>query len=167
MGITRCGRHKKSNSGAKRNKMQKKRKNMMGRQPSNTKIGETRVKALRVRGGNYKQRALRLNSGEFLLKSGNMKANVNIEQVIYHPSNNDLVRTNTLTKSSVVKIAAEPFVDEINKLSDERLSNLADKGFVYGIVTSRPGQVGCANGYVLQGEELVFYQSKLKKGNVV
>ncbi|TBT96857.1 ribosomal protein S8, partial [Hamiltosporidium magnivora] len=38
-----------------------------------------------------------------------------------------------------------------------------EKGNLYAIVTSRPGQVGKADGYVLQGNELQFYVEKLKK----
>ncbi|OQS53610.1 rps8a [Ecytonucleospora hepatopenaei] len=171
MGITRCGRHKKNKSGGARNQMQKKRKNMMGRQPANTKIGEERIKALRVRGGNFKQRALRLNEGLFSYFNGSEQVNdvkCKIEQVIYHPSNNELMRTNTLTKSAVVKISTEG-IDVSSKVIQEKdkvLQVMKNKGFFYAIIDSRPGQEGVANGHVLQGAELEFYQNKLKKGKI-
>ncbi|ORD94597.1 ribosomal prt S8 [Enterospora canceri] len=168
MGITRCGRHKRKKSGGTRNQMQKKRKNMMGRQPSNTKIGAERIKALRCRGSNIKQRALRLNEGLFAFYDGSeyVSNTCKIEQVIYHPSSNELMRTNTLTKSAVVKISAENF--SVEKLGDiDRVLNvMKSRGFFYGIVTSRPGQEGKVVGHVLQGEELEFYQNKLKKGRI-
>ncbi len=171
MGITRCGRHKKSKSGGKRNQMQKKRKNMMGRQPSNTKIGEERIKQLRCRGGNIKNRALKLKEGNFsmsTLSNDTFNATTEIDRVIYHPSNNELMRTNTLTKSAVVQIKSGPFSDEVKKLNsiDKVLDVMISRGFLYAIITSRPGQEGCANGYVLQGDELEFYQNKLKKGKI-
>lgn len=168
MGITRCGRHKKKKSGGARHQMQKKRKNMMGRQPSNTKIGEQRVKDLRVRGGNIKKRALRLNVGSFTMFNGveNVRADAKIEQVIYHPSNNELMRTNTVTKSAVVKVSADNFDVKGVESVDKVLGVMKSRGFLYAIVDSRPGQDGVANGHILQGPELDFYQSKLKKGRI-
>ena len=44
---------------------QKKRKYEMGRQSSNTKLGEKKVVLIRCRGGNVKQRALKINEGNF------------------------------------------------------------------------------------------------------
>ncbi|KAL6121685.1 ribosomal prt S8 [Nucleospora cyclopteri] len=173
MGITTCGRHKSKKTGGKRNKMQKKRKNMMGRQPSNTRIGEERIKQVRCRGGNYKMRCLRINYGDFSIYNGNEYFNdkTNIEQVIYHPSSNELMRTNTITKSAVVKIKATEGMKEAvkslsTKFTDKVLNVMAERGFFYAIITSRPGQCGNISGYVLQGEELEFYQNKLKKGRI-
>jgi small subunit ribosomal protein S8e len=37
----------------------------LGRVPANTKLGDRRIRPLRVRGGNMKYRALRLNEGNF------------------------------------------------------------------------------------------------------
>lgn len=167
MGITTCGRNKRSKSGAMYVKTEKKRKNTMGRQPSNTKIGEARHREVRVRGGNIKNRALRLNNGSFTFLSTNFTTDTAIERVVYHPSCNELMRTNTLTKGSVVRIAVAPFSEELKKdtrcSADQPLMDMASKGFLYGILTSRPGQTGVASGYVLQGEELEFFQSKTKQ----
>lgn len=171
MGRNNSGNHKRTKTGAKLGRFCKKRKNRMGRQPSNTRVGAERVRAVRTRGGNTKERALRLNSGRFRLVSAGCEAESAIEQVVYHPSCNELMRTNTLTKSAVVKISSEPFAEQVktcDELQDDRvLMKMAEKGFFLAIVTSRPGQEGCANGYVLQGEELSFYQSKLKKGKLL
>lgn len=171
MGINNSGNHKRTKSGAKTGKFCKKRKNRVGRQPSNTKVGERRIAEVRVRGGNKKMRALRLNSGSFRLISANFTSDSAIEQVVYHPSCNELMRTNTLTKSAVVKISSAPFVEELEKCDlaekDRNLTSMAEKGFLLAILTSRPGQEGCANGYILQGQELEFYRSKLKKGKMM
>ena len=171
MGINNSGDYKKTKTGATLGRYCKKRKNRMGRQASNTRVGEERVRDVRVRGGNVKQRALRLNKGSFKLLSADLTADSTIEQVVYHPSSNELMRTNTLTKSSVVKISSEPFMAGLKSSSldikDKTLTAMGEKGFFLAIITSRPGQEGFANGYVLQGEELTFYQSKLKKGKVL
>jgi small subunit ribosomal protein S8e len=65
MGISRDSRHKRSASGAQRASYRKKRKFELGRQPANTRIGAKRIHEVRVRGGNRKLRALRLDSGNF------------------------------------------------------------------------------------------------------
>jgi len=170
MGITTCGRHKRAKSGARRHQSKKKRKNVMGRQPSHTKVGEERVKELRVRGGNIKLRALRLNEGSFKMMSNGVEARTKIEEVVYHPSCNELMRTNTLTKRAVVKIDASPFQEAFSKedfsSKDPLLSTIQQKGYLYGIIMTRPGQEGLANGYVLQGEELAFFYSKTKQSKV-
>ena len=80
-----------------------------GRQPANTRIGGKRIHLVRVRGGNKKYRALRLDSGNFSWGSEGIARKVRVIVVAFHPSNNELVRTNTLTKSAVVQIDATPF----------------------------------------------------------
>jgi small subunit ribosomal protein S8e len=122
--------------------------------------------------------------------------------VVYHPSNNELVRTNTLTKAAIVQIDAAPFRQyyeshygvslgrrrqakagekeedkkkskSIEKKQQERLKasgkveNAIEKQFeagrLYAVVSSRPGQSGRVDGYILEGEELSFYQRLLRK----
>lgn len=121
--------------------------------------------------------------------------------VVYHPSNNELVRTNTLTKSAVVQIDAAPFRQwfeahygvsvgrrkqtkageeeekkkskSIEKKQAERLKASGkienalerqfDTGRLFAVVSSRPGQSGRCDGYILEGEELAFYQRLLRK----
>jgi small subunit ribosomal protein S8e len=63
MGISRDSRHKRNQTGAKRAQYRKKRKFELGRQPAMTKIGEKRIHTVRVRGGNLKHRALRVEAG--------------------------------------------------------------------------------------------------------
>ena len=122
--------------------------------------------------------------------------------VVYHPSNNELVRTNTLTKSAVVQIDAAPFrqwyeahygsslgrrrqVKAGEREEDKKKSKSVEKkqgdrlkasgkvesaiekqfesGRLYAVVSSRPGQSGRVDGYVLEGDELAFYQRLLRK----
>merc|ERR1711939_685135 len=109
MGISRDSRHKRSASGAKRAYYRKKRAFEAGRQESNTRIGAKRIHLVRTRDGNRKFRALRLDSGNFSWASEGIARKVRVIVVAFHPSNNELVRTNTLTRSAVVQVDAAPF----------------------------------------------------------
>ncbi|KAL8827451.1 MAG: hypothetical protein Q9191_003176 [Dirinaria sp. TL-2023a] len=201
MGISRDSRHKRSATGAKRAYYRKKRAFEKGRQPANTRIGPKRIHVVRVRGGNRKFRALRLDSGNFSWGSEGISRKVRVISVSFHPSNNELVRTNTLTKSAVVQVDAAPFrqwyeahygaslgrrrqqkqtTEEEAKKSksvekkqaarmaaqgkvEPALERQFEAGRLYAVVASRPGQSGRVDGYVLEGEELAFYQRAIRK----
>ncbi|KAJ1562924.1 40S ribosomal protein [Cladochytrium tenue] len=109
MGISRDSRHKRNATGAKRAHYRKKRKFELGRQAANTKIGAKRIHTVRVRGGNLKFRALRLDSGNFAWGSEHCTRKTRIISVRYNATNNELVRTNTLVKGSIIEIDATPF----------------------------------------------------------
>jgi len=109
MGISRDSRHKRRATGGKRKAYRKKRKFSLGRQPSNTKIGERRVHLVRTRGGNKKFRGLRLETGNFSWGSEAVTRKSRILRVVYNSSNNELVRTNTLVKNCIIQIDASPF----------------------------------------------------------
>ncbi|CAG8473068.1 21812_t:CDS:2, partial [Racocetra persica] len=94
---------------AKRAQYRKKRKFELGRQPANTKLGPKRIHEVRVRGGNKKFRALRLDSGNFSWGSESITKKTRIIAVVYNASNNELVRTNTLVKGAIIQIDATPF----------------------------------------------------------
>ncbi|KAI9294332.1 40S ribosomal protein S8 [Neoconidiobolus thromboides FSU 785] len=109
MGISRDSRHKRSHTGAKRAHYRKKRKFELGRQAANTKLGAKRIHTVRVRGGNTKYRAMRLDTGTYSWGSESISRKARIVAVVYNASNNELVRTNTLVKSAIVQIDAAPF----------------------------------------------------------
>ena len=67
------------------------------------------VKKLRVRGGNYKFRALRLDHGNFAWPSEGCTRKTRLLDVSYNASNNELVRTQTLVKNAIIQIDATPF----------------------------------------------------------
>ncbi|OBA22668.1 ribosomal protein S8e [Metschnikowia bicuspidata var. bicuspidata NRRL YB-4993] len=193
MGISRDSRHKRSATGAKRAQFRKKRKFELGRQPAMTKIGGKRIHTVRTRGGNKKFRALRVETGNFSWASEGVARKTRIATVVYHPSNNELVRTNTLTKSAIVQVDATPFkqwfethygkvlgknqTEEPVKKSKKVERKLASRsasaniedavehqftaGKLYACVSSRPGQSGRCDGYILEGEELAFYLRRL------
>lgn len=196
MGISRDSAHKRSHTGAKRAQFRKKRKFELGRQPANTRIGPKRIHIVRTRGGNKKFRALRVESGNFSWGSENVTRKTRIIGVAFHPSNNELVRTNTLTKAAVVQIDATPFRqwyeahyglplgkkskaaaaaagEDAAKMSKKVLARQSSAkiahslesqfgaGRLYAVVSSRPGQSGRVDGYILEGEELAFYLRKI------
>lgn len=171
-----------------------------GRQPANTRIGTKRIHIVRTRGGNQKFRALRLESGNFSWGSEGIARKVRVIVVAYHPSNNELVRTNTLTRSAVVQIDATPFrqwyeahygqtlgrrrqakgeAEEVKKSKsvekkqaarfaargkiDTALEKQFEAGRLYAVISSRPGQSGRVDGYILEGDELAFYQRAIRK----
>jgi ribosomal protein eS8 len=86
-----------------------KRKFEMGRQPANTKIGDKKVTRIRVRGGNYKFRALRLDHGNYSWAGESVTRKTRILKVVYNSTNNELVRTNTLVKGSIIQIDSTPY----------------------------------------------------------
>ena len=196
MGITRSNLHKRRATGAKKSIHRKKRKHELGRQPANTRLGEQRVRLVRVRGGNYKLRALRLNKGNFAWGSEGIAEKTRIMDVVYNASNNELVRTKTLVKGAIVSVDATPFKQFYEQRYHESLSKTksaalekepkgkkAEKvakrregheidpvlkeqfltGRLLCHLSSRPGQVGRADGYVLEGPELAFYLRKLQQ----
>merc|ERR1712060_279361 len=92
-----------------RNIHQKKRKFEMGRPAALCKMGQKRVREVHGRGGNMKYRALRLDAGNYAWGSENCTKKVRILDVVYNATSNELVRTKTLTKNTIVQIDAQPF----------------------------------------------------------
>jgi small subunit ribosomal protein S8e len=108
-GISREGTHKRRETGGRRAQFRKKRKHELGRAPAMTKIGDVRIHQVRCRGGNIKNRALRLDSGNFSWGTEVCTRKVRVLDVTYNASNNELVRTKTLVKNAIVLVDAHPF----------------------------------------------------------
>ena len=208
MGISRDSRHKRRLTGGRRNIHQKKRAFEKGRPFANTRLGNKKITKIRVRGGNHKYRALRLNAGNFNWQSEQVTMTSKIINVVYNASNNEYIRTNTLTKGTIIRIDASPFkkflakryfgendpnfelqfdwesTEEFKKRRDDESSKRRDlkylkrraetkieakiqeqinKGHIYACISSRPGQSGRCDGYILEGKELDFYAKKIEK----
>lgn len=145
---------------------------------------------------------MRLDSGNFSWGSEGVARKVRVIVVAFHPSNNELVRTNTLTRSAVVQVDAAPFrtwyeahygttigrkrqgqkaeAVEDKKVSKSVTTKREDRlkksgkiepalerqfeaGRLFAVVSSRPGQSGRVDGYILEGDELAFYQRAIRK----
>jgi len=205
MGISRDSLHKRRATGGKQKQWRKKRKYELGRQPAQTKLSSNvTVRRVRCRGGNFKFRALRLDTGNFSWGSQNCTRKTRLLDVSYNSSNNELVRTQTLVKNAVIQVDAAPFrawymqhygkkigvkakagvkveSEEITdvkrsntlvkKLKDRSEGSAVDVGLdeqfatgrLYALITSRPGQCGRCDGYILEGKELDFYLKKMQK----
>ena len=201
MGLSRDSRHKKRLTGGLRQIHQKKRAFERARPAANTKLEAKRVRRIRVRGGNFKFRALRLNEGNFNWASESVAFKTKILNVVYNASNNEYVRTNTLVKNTIVRVDAAPFRRylakhyfnaseegfelrfdwerksaapaskdgdtflrrRMNTTIEPRIQEQFAKNTLLACISSRPGQCGRADGYLLEGEELEFYLRKLEK----
>ena len=97
-----------------------------GREATLTKVGETKLKTLRVLGSNQKYVLLQSNDANIVDKKTNKSTKVKILSVKENPANSNYVRRNIITKGCTIE---------------------TDKGDV--IVTSRPGQDGTVNGYLI------------------
>ncbi|KAF5197624.1 40S ribosomal protein S8 [Thalictrum thalictroides] len=209
MGISRDSMHKRRATGGKKKAWRKKRKYELGRQPANTKLSSNKtVRRIRVRGGNVKWRALRLDTGNFSWGSEAVTRKTRILDVVYNASNNELVRTQTLVKGAIIQVDAAPFkqwylqhygqdigrkkkgaaatkgeegetVAEEAKKSKHVLRKIEKRqegrtldahieeqfggGRLLAAISSRPGQCGRADGYILEGKELEFYMKKIQR----
>jgi small subunit ribosomal protein S8e len=209
MGIVRNRLEKKKVTGGKTKIHRKRRTNEKGRLAANTKLGGKRVAPVRVRGGNYKMRGLRLDTGNFSWGSEAIAQQARILDVVYNATSNELVRTKTLMKNCIVSVDASPFkswyaknygidygtkarkedkkgkgaataagfdIEKASKTLQRKWAARADKhkieksiedqlklGRILCRLTSRPGQVGRADGAFLEGAELQFYMKKMDK----
>ncbi|XP_047095120.1 40S ribosomal protein S8-like [Lolium rigidum] len=213
MGISRDSMHKRRATGGKMKAWRKKRKYELGRQPANTKLSSNKtVRRVRVRGGNVKWRALRLDTGNYSWGSEAVTRKTRLLDVVYNSSNNELVRTQTLVKNAIVQVDAAPFkqwylthygvdigrkkkppaaakkdateegdaspAEETRKSNnvqrklerrqqgrtlDSHIEEQFSSGRLLACISSRPGQCGRADGYILEGKELEFYMRKLQK----
>jgi len=46
---------------------------------------------------------------------------------------------------------------------DQALEKQFEAGRLYAVISSRPGQSGRCDGYILEGDELAFYQRAIRK----
>merc|ERR1711862_326577 len=179
----------------------KKRKFEMGRVPTMTKLGARKIINVRGRGNNVKRRALRIDHGNFSWGSEACTAKTRALDTVYNATNNELVRTKTLVKNTIILIDATPFrqwylkkydvelnkkkIEESNKIRDEtkrsgsvkrtlearqkdrqidqKVADHMTSGRLYACISSRPGQSGRVDGYILEGRELEFYLKKLER----
>ena len=123
------GKSMKTPSGGRAKMNRGKRKAKLGREPAETKIGETKARKIRTRGGNEKMRLATENKIN-VVNSETQKSEVaDIIGVIENNANPNFVRRNIITKGAILETSA---------------------GTVK--VTSRPGQDGVLNGVIVADE---------------
>jgi small subunit ribosomal protein S8e len=119
------GRSKRSKTGARLRPRSKKKKSEMGREPTETTVGEQRFRTVDVRGDNEKVRALSTNVANVATEDGSERAT--IEDVVENAANPNYARRNIVTKGAVIE---------------------TDAGTAR--VTSRPGQNGQVNAVLVE-----------------
>ncbi|KAG0666462.1 ribosomal protein S8A [Monosporozyma unispora] len=142
MGISRDSRHKRSATGAKRAQFRKKRKFELGRQPANTKIVRTntltKAAIVQIDATPFKQ----WFEGHYGQTLGKKVA----KDEVVAPSKNAEKKWASRAASAKIETA---------------VSSQFSAGRLYAAISSRPGQSGRCDGYILEGEELAFYLRRL------
>lgn len=120
------GRSNRTPSGSRYVALRKKKQYESGREPTLTKIGEAKKRSLRSMGGKMKFAVLETNIANVMDKKTKKCIQAKIITVKENPANPNYMRRNIITKGCIVK---------------------TDKGDVR--VTSRPGQDGTVNGFLI------------------
>ncbi len=121
------GRSLRKRTGGRRRRFRKKRLHELGDEPTETQVGEPRVKTIDARGHTTKVRALTTDTASVAVDGEVVAAD--IENVAENPSNPNYARRNIITKGAVIET------------SEGRAR-----------VTSRPGQDGQVNAVRLDDE---------------
>jgi small subunit ribosomal protein S8e len=119
------GRSRTKRTGGRRRPIRKKRKHEIGRAPTETRVGDTKLKTIETMGGNTKIRAIRTDTANVATDDG--VVNTTIESVVENDANPNYVRRNIVTKGAVVATSE----------GEAR-------------VTSRPGQDGQINAVLVE-----------------
>ncbi len=114
------GRSARKRTGGRLRPMAKRKKHQIGRQPTETQVGEKKFKTIDARGNSRKVRAISTNVASVAV-DGEVR-NASIQDVVENPANPNYVRRNIITKGAFIE-------------TDEGRAR----------VTSRPGQDGQVN----------------------
>lgn len=121
-------RSSRKRTGGRRRPVRKKRKHELGSEPTETRVGDRKLKVVDARGDTEKVRAIRTDVASVATDDGVVRAE--IENVAENPSNPNYVRRNIVTKGAVIET------------SEGRAR-----------VTSRPGQDGQVNAVLVDRDE--------------
>ncbi len=119
-------RSKRKVSGGRYIKAEQKRLSQKGNIPTLTKLAETKVKQVKSRGGNSKDRLIYADVANVFDKKANKYKKVKILNIIDNPANRNFVRRNIITKGTVMETEAGK-----------------------AVVTSRPGQESVVNAVLI------------------
>ncbi len=120
-------RPKKKETGSRYINFRKKKQYELGRDPTHTRLGEKKVKGLRIMGGHKKEISLTNDTVNVVDPKTKKHKIVKIKNVLENNANRHFVRRNILTKGTVVET-------ELGKAR----------------ITSRPGQEGCLDAVLIK-----------------
>ncbi|MFB6138633.1 MAG: 30S ribosomal protein S8e [Halobacteriaceae archaeon] len=125
------GRSRRTKTGARVVPNRKKRKAQLGRDPTETTVGERRLQTVDARGNDEKVRALSTDVANVALPDGETER-ATLQDVLENPANPNYARRNIVTRGAIVQ---------------------TDVG--QARVTSRPGQDGRVDAVLLPEDEQV------------
>jgi small subunit ribosomal protein S8e len=118
-------RSTRTRTGGRRRRSSDRKKHQLGSEPTETTVGERRLKTVEARGGTEKVRAMQTDTATVATDDGTVAAT--IESVAENPANPNYARRNILTRGAVIE---------------------TDAGRAR--VTSRPGQDGQVNAVLVE-----------------
>jgi small subunit ribosomal protein S8e len=98
--MTFQGRSTSKPTGGRRRRIHKKRKHELGREPTETELGEPRFRAVDSRGNSEKIRTL--STDVVNVATGGETVRAEIENVVENPANPNYVRRDIITKGAVI-----------------------------------------------------------------
>jgi small subunit ribosomal protein S8e len=119
------GRSTRNRTGGRRRPHHKKKKHELGREPTETTVGETRLRAIDAQGNTEKVRALSTNVASVSIDGETVEAE--ITDVAENDANPNYIRRNIITKGAIIE-------------TSEGTAR----------VTSRPGQTGNVNAVLVE-----------------
>jgi small subunit ribosomal protein S8e len=122
------GRSTRKRTGGRRRPQHKKKKHELGREPTETTVGDVKLRTTDARGNTEKVRALSTDVASVATDDGTVEAT--IQDVVENEANPNYVRRNIVTKGAVI-------------VTTEGKAR----------VSSRPGQTGNVNAVLVDDEE--------------
>jgi len=119
------GRSPRKRTGGRRRPNHKKKKHELGKETTETQVGDQRLKTVDSRGNTQKVRAVKTNVAS--IADGAETVEATIDNVVENPSNPNYARRNIITKGAII-----------------------DTSEGQARVTSRPGQHGQVNAVLVE-----------------
>lgn len=119
--------HKRKKSGGRRRPLRGKRAYERGSPPSETRLGDRRLKIKRARGGNIKLTLLACKEANIIDPNSGKAQKAEIKDILENPANREYQKREIITKGAII-------VTSLGKAK----------------VTSRPGQDGVINAVLIE-----------------
>ncbi|XP_074607488.1 small ribosomal subunit protein eS8-like [Acropora palmata] len=125
-----------------------------------------KIKERKAFGGHKKTKGIKIKTGLYAWNSLDVEFECPILKVVHNTANDNFTKNGVMVKGTIVEIDSNPFKTWYSTHNNkenptaEASTNLPqllpfmETGKFYAKITTRPGQVGMCNGYVLEGEEL-------------
>lgn len=142
------------------------------RKPANTRLSdETIIEERKAYGGGKKQKAVAASNGNYILESKNIELTMKIKDVLHSEAGAHYKEQKIINKGCVLAVEGSDLLPDIdtnlllaeNSPSEarERLNRFISNGELLARVTTRPGQTGKCDGYIIEGQELEAVLQKI------